>query len=104
MPGWRRRFRNAPPCLSLHPDDPPTLKTQSMPSQSRTAPAPGDPAAVVEALDGAARKVKTPCADGSMVWRVWGEGEPLLLFHGGSGSWTHWIKTIPELSKHYELW
>ena len=39
-----------------------------------------------------------------MVWRVWGAGEPLLLFHGGSGSWTHWIRTIPELSKHYELW
>ncbi len=39
-----------------------------------------------------------------MVWRVWGAGEPLVLFHGGSGSWTHWIRTIPELSRHYELW
>lgn len=39
-----------------------------------------------------------------MVWRVWGTGEPLVLLHGGSGSWTHWIKTIPELSKRYELW
>jgi pimeloyl-ACP methyl ester carboxylesterase len=24
--------------------------------------------------------------------------------HGGSGSWTHWIRTIPRLSQHYELW
>ena len=39
-----------------------------------------------------------------MVWRVWGSGEPLVLFHGGSGSWTHWIRNIPELSRHYELW
>ncbi len=39
-----------------------------------------------------------------MVWRVWGEGEPLVLFHGGSGSWTHWIRNIAELSRHYELW
>lgn len=39
-----------------------------------------------------------------MVWRVWGSGEPLVLFHGGSGSWTHWIRNIPELSQHYELW
>ncbi|MBO0741486.1 MAG: alpha/beta fold hydrolase, partial [Hyphomicrobiaceae bacterium] len=39
-----------------------------------------------------------------MVWRVWGAGEPLVLFHGGSGSWTHWIRVIPELSNHYELW
>ena len=39
-----------------------------------------------------------------MVWRVWGVGEPLVLFHGGSGSWTHWIRNIPTLSRHYELW
>jgi pimeloyl-ACP methyl ester carboxylesterase len=39
-----------------------------------------------------------------MVWRVWGRGDPLVLFHGGSGSWTHWIRVIPEVSKHYELW
>lgn len=39
-----------------------------------------------------------------MVWRVWGEGEPILLFHGGSGSWTHWIRTIPVLSRHHQLW
>jgi pimeloyl-ACP methyl ester carboxylesterase len=63
-----------------------------------------DPAAVVDALARTARKVRTPCGDGSMVWRVWGAGEPLVLFHGGSGSWTHWIRNIPELSKHYELW
>ena len=39
-----------------------------------------------------------------MVWRVWGKGDPLVLFHGGSGSWTHWIRVIPEVSRHYELW
>ena len=33
-----------------------------------------------------------------------GPGEPLLLLHGGTGSWTHWIKTIPVLSPHFELW
>jgi 2-hydroxy-6-oxonona-2,4-dienedioate hydrolase len=62
------------------------------------------PAAAVEALARAARKVRTSCGDGTMVWRVWGAGEPLVLFHGGSGSWTHWFRTIPELSRHYELW
>lgn len=62
------------------------------------------PAAAVDAMASAARKVKTPCGDGTMVWRVWGSGEPLVLFHGGSGSWTHWIRNIPELSRHYELW
>jgi len=35
---------------------------------------------------------------------VWGSGEPLVLLHGGSGSWTHWIRNIQELSQHFELW
>jgi pimeloyl-ACP methyl ester carboxylesterase len=63
-----------------------------------------DPAAIVERLARTARKVRTPCGDGTMVWRVWGKGEPLVLFHGGSGSWTHWIRNVPELSRHFELW
>jgi pimeloyl-ACP methyl ester carboxylesterase len=63
-----------------------------------------DPAAAVDAIARTARKVRTPCGNGSMVWRIWGGGEPLVLFHGGSGSWTHWIRNIPELSRHYELW
>jgi pimeloyl-ACP methyl ester carboxylesterase len=62
------------------------------------------PAAIVDALDRRAKKFRTPCGDGSMVWRVWGKGEPLLLFHGGSGSWTHWLRNIPELARHYQLW
>jgi pimeloyl-ACP methyl ester carboxylesterase len=61
-------------------------------------------AAIVDALDRRAKKFKTPCGEGSMVWRVWGKGEPLLLFHGGSGSWTHWLRNIPALSRHYQLW
>ena len=47
---------------------------------------------------------RTPCGTGDLVWRRWGAGEPLVLCHGGSGSWTHWIRTIPQLSKSYELW
>ena len=74
----------------------PTQRAQSAPAI--------DPAAQVEALARAARKIKTPCGEGTMVWRVWGAGEPLVLFHGGSGSWTHWIRVIPDLSKDYELW
>lgn len=46
----------------------------------------------------------THCGDGSMIWRRWGKGKPLLLLHGGSGSWTHWIKTIAALRDEYALW
>jgi 2-hydroxy-6-oxonona-2,4-dienedioate hydrolase len=69
-----------------------------------TSPGTQDPAAIVDALARSARKERTPCGDGSMVWRVWGAGEPLILLHGGTGSWTHWIKTIPVLSPRFQLW
>ena len=40
------------------------------------------------------------------VWHVWNEGasEKLVLLHGGSGSWTHWIHNIKALSQHREVW
>jgi len=62
------------------------------------------PAEIVAALDARARTVKTPSGDGHMVWRIWGRGAPLILFHGGSGSWTHWLRNIEVLAQHYELW
>ncbi len=55
----------------------------------------------VVALASQARRVETPCGDGRMVWRIWGEasghGAPLVLVHGGSGSWTHWVRNIAPL-------
>jgi len=34
-----------------------------------------------------------------MVWRSWGDGgRPLVLLHGGAGSWLHWIDTIPAFA------
>jgi pimeloyl-ACP methyl ester carboxylesterase len=75
-----------------------------MSSEHSAPPAPAGPAAAVDALNRMARQERTPCGDGAMVWRIWGNGEPLILLHGGSGSWTHWIRNIPGLSEHYELW
>lgn len=40
-----------------------------------------------------------------MVWHVWGEAggswslAPVVLLHGGSGSWTHWLRNIEALAE-----
>ncbi len=62
-----------------------------------------DVAATVAALGDRSEVLTTPCGDGDLVWRRWGEGPPLVLVHGGSGSWTHWFRTIPELSRTHSV-
>ncbi len=57
-----------------------------------------DPAERVAAVAARARRVETPCGDGSLVWRIWGEGEPLVLGHGAQGAWSHWIANIDALA------
>lgn len=61
------------------------------------------PEAVLAALEAQATRVETPCGDGVMVWRIWGEGAPLVLAHGAQGSWTHWVRNIERLSQTRRL-
>lgn len=58
----------------------------------------------VAALANAAEILRTPCGDGSMVWRRWGQGIPLVLLHGGTGSWRHWAGNIAALAQHYQVY
>ncbi|HSV55421.1 MAG TPA: alpha/beta hydrolase [Burkholderiaceae bacterium] len=44
-----------------------------------------------------ATQTHTPCGSGSVVWHSWGSGAPVVLLHGGSGSWTHWLRNIQAL-------
>ncbi|MGE3691205.1 MAG: alpha/beta fold hydrolase [Novosphingobium sp.] len=62
-----------------------------------------DPIAVLAELEARAQRVETPCGEGTMVWRVWGEGPPLLLGHGGQGAWSHWVRNIDALAAHYRV-
>lgn len=52
------------------------------------------------------QRVATASAGGPLVWHVWqplaaagalGGQPPVLLLHGGSGSWTHWLRNVPAL-------
>lgn len=66
-----------------------------------------DPAAQVAALLEKAEQHQTPCGNGELRWQQWSSGRagpPLILLHGGYGSWTHWIANIAELSKYRNLW
>jgi pimeloyl-ACP methyl ester carboxylesterase len=62
-----------------------------------------NPEQELAALEGCARRVETPCGEGSMVWRVWGEGPALVLGHGGQGAWSHWVRNIDALAAHYTV-
>lgn len=63
----------------------------------------------VQRLAALATRRTTPCGEGELVWHVWGQARPgvrpLVLLHGGSGSWTHWVRNIDALvSAGHQLW
>ena len=36
-----------------------------------------------------------------MISHSWGAGEPIVLVHGGSGSWRHWVLNIEALARNH---
>jgi 2-hydroxy-6-oxonona-2,4-dienedioate hydrolase len=70
-------------------------------------------AETIEAVAAQSEAIRVPMGDragvkdGKMMWHVFGagSGKPiLLLFHGGSGSWIHWIRNVLPLSQHYTVY
>ncbi len=59
--------------------------------------------ALLEQFDRTARHWETPCGDGTMVWRGWGDGPVVLLVHGGAGSWRHWARNLAALSRDHTV-
>jgi 2-hydroxy-6-oxonona-2,4-dienedioate hydrolase len=58
----------------------------------------------VQRLEARATRIETPSGEGGhMVWRRLGEGPPLVLLHGGSGSWNHWLRNIDALSQRHTV-
>ncbi|WP_340315199.1 alpha/beta fold hydrolase [Rhizorhabdus argentea] len=56
---------------------------------------------MLESLDSSARRFATASGEGSIIWREWGNGPPLVLIHGGFGSWRHWVRNIPSLAERF---
>lgn len=56
------------------------------------------PPVLAAALAGGQR-VQTACQGVHTVWHAWGAPErpAVVLLHGGSGSWTHWVRNIAPL-------
>lgn len=53
---------------------------------------------ILATLEAKSIRHETPCGDGRMVWREWGQGPVLVLLHGGYGSWRHWVRNIEFFS------
>jgi pimeloyl-ACP methyl ester carboxylesterase len=51
-----------------------------------------------------ARRVETTAGGCRVVWRAWGEGDPIVLTHGGHGSWSHWVRNVGALSARRTVW
>jgi 2-hydroxy-6-oxonona-2,4-dienedioate hydrolase len=55
-----------------------------------------------------AERVAVDTSGGRQVWHVWNREAtghpPLVLLHGGSGSWTHWIRNVDALSADRAVW
>ena len=82
-----------------------SLMTASF-AQSFVPPGPeGEAAARFTAeIDARASRRFTPVgANEKIIWRIWGQGFPLVLLHGGSGGWNHWIRNIEVLARHYQV-
>ena len=58
----------------------------------------------VDALTAQARTEHVAGSGGRVCWRGFGSGSPVVLVHGGHGSWLHWVRNIEALAARYTVW
>lgn len=64
-----------------------------------------DPHDTLDDLLARARTAHTPCGNGQLVWRIWGDADrpAVVLLHGGFGAWNHWVRNIPALEESCQV-
>lgn len=70
--------------------------------QSRVTCGPGD-ADAAELLERSGRRIDVSDGHRVTVWRCWGAGPAVVLLHGGSGSWNHWVHNIAALAASHTV-
>lgn len=60
----------------------------------------------LQAVQARAERVVHTIDGVNQVWHVWNRAHPhpVVLLHGGSGSWTHWLRNIDALSANHAVW
>jgi 2-hydroxy-6-oxonona-2,4-dienedioate hydrolase len=61
------------------------------------------PGEFIAAIAAKGERRTTPAGQGDLVWRIWGRGGPLVLLHGGTGSWLHWIRNVEDLARDHAV-
>src|SRR5437763_7310414 len=61
------------------------------------------PAEFIAAVAAKGERRTTPAGQGEFVWRLWGHGDPLVLLHGGTGSWLHWIRNVEDFARDFQV-
>lgn len=82
----------------------------------------------INRVEGLSQRIEQAYAWGDAVWHVWGASQvakqyerkhvdlatnipntsvlpkPLVLLHGGSGSWTHWLRNVEHFAQSRPVW
>lgn len=83
---------------------------------------------VISSIEAQSKRIEQTYAWGKSVWHVWGDevgavprlkttnynatsdvdksqsAQPLVLLHGGSGSWTHWVRNVEHFAQSRTVW
>jgi pimeloyl-ACP methyl ester carboxylesterase len=60
--------------------------------------------ALIARLSAQARTERVAWPGGQVCWRGFGTGTPVVLVHGGHGSWLHWVRNIEALAMQHTVW